>query len=116
MPHLIKAAPGLVIHLSSGLGRFGVARSTAYCASKFAVEGLNQALADEHPGSELITLAVGPGMVATEMLSAYLEGADLSCYMPPDRVGEGFAELIERAGPAWTGRSLDIEDFLPKAS
>ena len=112
LKHLVSAPPGIVINVSSGLGRFGVARSSSYCASKFAVEGFTQSLCDEYDGETLISLAMSPGMVATDMLSAYMDGADVSEHRAASDVALGFVRVIERAGPGWTGRSLNIEDFL----
>ncbi len=111
LPHLLVARPGAILNLSSGLGRFGVARSSAYCASKFAIEGFTQSLADEHPGEELVVLAVSPGMVATDMLRSYLETPDVSDHVAADDVARGFVQLIERLGPTWTGRSVEIADY-----
>jgi NAD(P)-dependent dehydrogenase (short-subunit alcohol dehydrogenase family) len=112
LPYLLRAAPGVLINLSSGLGRFGVRQVSAYCASKFAIEGFTQSLADEHPGTELVVMAVSPGMVATDMLRAYLDTQDVDAHLNPDRVGAGFVQLLEMANPGWTGRSVDIEEFL----
>ena len=112
LPHLLKSEPGVVLNLSSGLGRFGVREVSAYCASKFAIEGFSQSLADEYPGESLISMAVAPGMVATDMLKAFLDQDDVSSYLDPERVGEGFVELLKLADAGWTGRSLDIEEFL----
>ena len=112
LAHLLKAEPGLVINISSGLGRFGVAKVSAYCASKFAIEGFSQSLADEHPGTALVVMAVAPGMVATDMLRAFLDTPDVDSYLEPKQVGEGFVKLISGIDSGWTGRSLDIESFL----
>lgn len=112
LPALCQEGAGLVINISSGLGRFGVANSSAYCASKFAVEGFTQSLADEYAGSELVAVALSPGMVATGMLQNYLGEEDVSAYLDPNDVAAGISRLIEDATPAYNGRALDIDEFL----
>jgi len=112
---LLRAEPGVLINLSSGLGRFGVRQVSAYCASKFAIEGFSQSLADEHPGTDLVVMAVAPGMVATDMLRAFLDTPDVDAYLEPSQVGEGFIKLLSAADAGWTGRSLDIEEFIAPA-
>ncbi len=128
LPSLLEANPGVVLNLSSGLGRFGVARSSAYCASKFAVEGLSQSLADEHPGEQLVVLTVAPGMVVTDMLRAYLEDDDLSPaskraaeepeapgdlpLLSPEESAAGMVRILEGCAPGWTGRALDVAPYL----
>ena len=53
---LIEAGkPGSIIHISSQMGHVGGARRTVYCASKHAIEGLDQGDGDRpraarHPG------------------------------------------------------------------
>ena len=112
LPSLCASDSGLVINISSGLGRFGVANSSAYCSSKFAVEGFTQSLADEYSGSNLVAVALSPGMVATGMLKDYLQQDDVSDYLDPDDVADGIMQLIDASSPAFNGRALDIEEFL----
>ena len=63
LPHLLRAAPGVLINLSSGLGRFGVRQVSAYCASKFAIEGFTQSLADEHDITIAVAADIGSGIL-----------------------------------------------------
>ena len=112
LPHLSESEAGVLINISSGLGRFGVAKSSAYCASKFAVEGFTQALADECSGSSLTVVSLAPGMVATDMLKTYLEDDDVSAYLDPKDVASGIGRLLEDVSPAFNGRALDIDAFL----
>ncbi|MBR57190.1 MAG: oxidoreductase [Myxococcales bacterium] len=114
LPELTSGGMGLVINVSSGLGRFGVADSSAYCASKFAVEGFTQSLADEYPKEELVAVTLSPGMVATDMLRNYLGEEDVSQYLDPTDVANGILNIIDSAEPGWTGRALDIESYLRK--
>jgi NAD(P)-dependent dehydrogenase (short-subunit alcohol dehydrogenase family) len=111
LPALL-AARGKVIWLSSGLGRIGLPRFGAYCASKHAVEGLMKVAAAEHGPAGLTSVAVAPGMVQTEMLKAALLGGDVSAHTPPAVAGRAFARLVSELGPAHNGASLDLAPWL----
>jgi NAD(P)-dependent dehydrogenase (short-subunit alcohol dehydrogenase family) len=111
LPALL-ARKGKVIWLTSGLGRIGVPRFGAYCASKHAVEGLMKLAAVEHGAAGLTSVAVAPGMVRTEMLKAAMLGGDVSSHTAPEVAGRGFARLLAALGPAHNGQSLDIDPWL----
>ena len=66
LPHL-RAAKGSVLFISSGAGRRGVARATAYCATKGAVELLTKSLALEVAAAGVRVNAIAPGNVRTPM-------------------------------------------------
>jgi 3-oxoacyl-[acyl-carrier protein] reductase len=73
VPVMKKQGSGTIINISSALGAVGEANFSAYCASKFGVIGLTQAVADETEGSGIKVYAVLPGAVNTTIL----KGADL---------------------------------------
>ena len=47
IPHMKKSNPGLIINMSSIAGRVGWGLSTAYCVSKFGIEGFTDSLRRE---------------------------------------------------------------------
>ena len=50
LPGMERAGSGLVVHISSGLGRFTLPTAGGYCGSKFAMEAIMEAAAYElHP-------------------------------------------------------------------
>lgn len=106
LPPMIARKKGVVANFSSGWGRSTSPEVAAYCASKWAIEGLTQSLAQELPRG-MAAVAVNPGIIDTEMLqSCFGEGA--SHY--PDA-----SEWIRSAGPffagltaAHNGRSLTV--------
>ena len=57
---------GKIIVISSGAGKRGIARYAAYCASKFALVGFTQALAQEMAPHRVNVNAICPGLVDTE--------------------------------------------------
>ncbi len=57
---------GKIIIISSGAGKRGIARYGVYCASKFALVGFTQALAQEMAAHRVNVNAICPGLVDTE--------------------------------------------------
>mgnify|MGYP006110536869 CR=1 FL=1 len=65
--HMIsRGGNGKIISISSGAGKRGIARYAAYCASKFAIVGFTQALAQELASDKINVNAICPGLVDTE--------------------------------------------------
>ena len=65
--HMVgRGGPGKIITISSGAGKRGIARYAAYCASKFALVGFTQALAQELAPQRINVNAICPGLVDTE--------------------------------------------------
>lgn len=67
LPGMIARGSGIVVNLSSGVGRFAVEHYAAYVASKYAVEGLSKAVAKDLPAG-LACIPLSPGVVDTDML------------------------------------------------
>jgi NADP-dependent 3-hydroxy acid dehydrogenase YdfG len=65
--HLLKQPEAVLVNVSSVFGLTGIAYSTAYCASKFAVHGLNQSLMQEYVNTSLFIHSVHPGGVNTNI-------------------------------------------------
>ncbi len=107
LPAMIAAGRGVIVNFSSGWGRSTSPEVAIYCASKFAIEGLTQALALELPPG-LAAVAFNPGIIDTAMLrSCWADGA--ANYPRP-------AEWVKTAGPFLlklsakdNGKSLDVE-------
>ena len=76
LPAMIKQGSGVVVNLSSTWGRSVAAEVAPYCASKFAIEGLTQALAQDLPAG-LAAAPLNPGVINTDMLqSCFGDGAN----------------------------------------
>lgn len=64
----MMSSQGVIVNISSGWGRAGDSNVSAYCASKFAIEGLTQSMAKELPeGMAVVSLDPRDG-VRTPML------------------------------------------------
>lgn len=60
LPHFRAAKAGIVINISSGSGIYTLPMISAYCASKFAIEGFSEALAYELASQNIIVKIVEP--------------------------------------------------------
>jgi NAD(P)-dependent dehydrogenase (short-subunit alcohol dehydrogenase family) len=61
-PTMKRAGRGSVLNVSSRAGTMGVASEVAYCASKFALEGMSRALAQELGPCGIAVNTVTPGV------------------------------------------------------
>ncbi len=104
LPSMIEQNKGVVINLSSGWGRSTSPEVAPYCASKFAIEGLTKALAQELP-SGMAAIPLSPNTVNTSMLqSCFGEGAS---YSPgPEAWAKSVAPWILKLGPSQNGQSM----------
>lgn len=67
LPPMMERGSGIIVNFSSGWGRSTSADVAPYCATKWAIEGMTQALAQELPGG-LAAVALNPGIIDTDML------------------------------------------------
>lgn len=75
LPGMVERGKGVVVNFSSGWGRSTSPEVAAYCATKWGIEGLTAALAQELPAG-LAAVALNPGIIDTRMLrSCFGEGA-----------------------------------------
>ena len=106
LPAMIDNGRGIIVNMSSGWGRSTSPDVAPYCASKWAVEGLTQALSQELP-SGLAAVAVSPGVVDTEMLrSCWGESATAS--PSPEVWAKTAAEFLLSLYTEHNGQSLTV--------
>ena len=70
LPHMLQRKAGRIINIASAAGVRGLPGSPAYTASKFAVVGLTQALADEIVDKGVRVNVICPGPVKTELFDS----------------------------------------------
>lgn len=73
LPGMIENGWGRIIAISSVAGQKGVARGTAYCASKHGLIGLCRALAEETLATNVTVNALCPGFVRTPIVDRSVE-------------------------------------------
>lgn len=70
LPIMRDQKSGIIINISSGLGRFGIATNSAYVSSKFAVEGLTESISYELEPFGIRTIIIEPGIIKTNFLNS----------------------------------------------
>jgi NAD(P)-dependent dehydrogenase (short-subunit alcohol dehydrogenase family) len=71
------------VNFSSGWGRSTSPEVAPYCATKWAIEGLSRALAEELPAG-MAAVPLNPGIINTEMLQSCF-GEHASDYPGPEQ-------------------------------
>lgn len=104
LPAMIARGTGVVVNFSSGWGRSTSPEVAAYCCSKWGIEGLTQALAQELP-SGLAAVALNPGIIDTDMLRSTF-GAESSAYPDPAHWAIKVVPFLEKLGPQDNGQAL----------
>lgn len=69
LPTMLEQSSGSIINIASTAGERGFATGSAYCASKFAVIGMTEALMQEVRKSNIRVTALTPSTVNTELAS-----------------------------------------------
>jgi len=88
LPTMISQRSGMIINLSSVQGLQGRAYDGPYCASKFGVIGLSQAVADEVRSYGVKVQALMPAAVATPMWEQNLPAPMPGDALPPERLAD----------------------------
>jgi 3-oxoacyl-[acyl-carrier protein] reductase len=89
LPTMLEQSSGSIINIASTAGERGFATGSAYCASKFAVIGLTEALMQEVRKSNIRVTALTPSTVNTELASnAGLKIGDEDRMMQAEDVAE----------------------------
>jgi NAD(P)-dependent dehydrogenase (short-subunit alcohol dehydrogenase family) len=106
VPEMMERGSGVVVNWSSGWGRSTSSDVAPYCATKWAIEGLTQALAQELPEG-LAAVALNPGIINTEMLRSCLGGSAES-YPSPDEWAKRAVPYLLSLGTRHSGQPLTV--------
>jgi NAD(P)-dependent dehydrogenase (short-subunit alcohol dehydrogenase family) len=104
LPAMIARGSGVVVNFSSGWGRSTSPEVAAYCCTKWGVEGLTQALAQELPQG-LAAVALNPGIIDTEMLQSTF-GDSSADFPAPSAWAEKAVPFLEKLGTRDNGKAL----------
>jgi NAD(P)-dependent dehydrogenase (short-subunit alcohol dehydrogenase family) len=106
VPAMVERKQGVIVNLSSGWGRSVSPEVAPYCASKFAIEGLTKALAEELPPG-MAAVPLNPGIINTDMLrQAWSDGAN--AYPLPETWAKRAAPFILAISAKDNGHSLTV--------
>ncbi|MCK5211060.1 MAG: SDR family oxidoreductase [Cyclobacteriaceae bacterium] len=102
LPTMRKHGAGLIINISSIMGRIVIPFSTAYTASKFALEGYTESLRYELKGLGIDIAIIEPGGFGTNFFGSVMAPADtetLESYGSfkdtPEKMFAGFGEALQ---------------------
>jgi NAD(P)-dependent dehydrogenase (short-subunit alcohol dehydrogenase family) len=106
VPAMVAAGTGVIVNLSSGWGRSVSAHVAPYCATKWGVEGLTRALAQELPRG-MAAVPLNPGIIDTEMLRSAF-GVNASRFLGPDDWARDAVPFFLQLGPKDNGKALTV--------
>lgn len=104
LPAMIEKRKGVIVNFSSGWGRSTSPEVAPYCATKWAIEGLTQALAQELPHG-LAAVALNPGVIDTEMLRSCF-GAAAGGHSTATQWAETAVPFLAGISPGDNGKAL----------
>lgn len=106
LPQLNAVGNGVVVNMSSGWGRSTSPRVAPYCSSKWAIEGLSKAVAQEVSGNVAV-VALNPGIIDTAMLRSCF-GEAAGAHDTPEAWVERAVPRILALGPKDNGTSPSV--------
>lgn len=113
LPSMRERGSGCIVNLSSVSGRIASTPLGPYCASKFALEAISEALAQEVKALGIRVAIIQPGIIDTDMAGGIAHEIADSSYPHERRMAGLFrASLRAAAGPEIVGEKIRevIED------
>jgi len=104
LPAMVARRKGVLVNFSSGWGRSTSPEVAPYCATKYAVEGLTLALAQELPAG-MAAIPLNPGIINTDMLQSCF-GEDADSYPTAEKWAKKAVPFLLALGPKDNGKSL----------
>jgi NAD(P)-dependent dehydrogenase (short-subunit alcohol dehydrogenase family) len=106
LPGMIRRGKGVVVNFSSGWGRSTSPEVAPYCATKWGIEGLTVALAQELPAG-LVAVALNPGIIDTRMLRSCF-GEEADSYPTPKEWAKAAVPYLASLGIRHNGIALTV--------
>lgn len=100
-PHLVETK-GQLLNVASVAGTQGFAGGSAYCASKYGLNGFTDVLKLEGAPLGIRVLSLCPGAVATDIWGVVASDAEKAKMMGSDQIGELAAHMLA------TPRNIDL--------
>jgi len=98
LPTMRSQGSGIIINIASIAGKQGFPQWSAYCATKFAVLGMTQALAEEERSHGIKVMAICPGSVNTPIWDSLGDRVPASfnrqAMLPADTVADAVLQMI----------------------
>jgi NAD(P)-dependent dehydrogenase (short-subunit alcohol dehydrogenase family) len=106
VPAMVERRSGVIVNFSSGWGRSASPEVAPYCATKWAIEGMTRALAQELPKG-MAAVALNPGVIDTQMLRA-VWGESAAAYQDSEKWGRRALDFILQIGVKDNGEPLTV--------
>ncbi|MDB6034654.1 MAG: Oxidoreductase [Verrucomicrobiales bacterium] len=107
LPAMLRRKSGVVVNFSSGWGRSTDAEVAPYCATKWAIEGLTQALAQELPEG-MAAVPLNPGIIDTDMLRSCFGSSSAADYPDASEWARSAVPFLLQLGPKDNGLPLTV--------
>jgi NAD(P)-dependent dehydrogenase (short-subunit alcohol dehydrogenase family) len=108
LPAMVARKSGVIVNFSSGWGRSTSPEVAPYCCTKWAVEGLTRALAQELPRG-MAAVPLNPGIIDTDMLRSTF-GGDAGDYPTAQGWSEKAVAFLLQLGAKDNGQPLSVPD------
>jgi NAD(P)-dependent dehydrogenase (short-subunit alcohol dehydrogenase family) len=107
VPAMVARKSGVIVNFSSGWGRSTAVEVAPYCATKWAIEGMTQALAQELP-TGMAAIPLDPGIVNTDMLQSCF-GNSAGSYPTAEEWSRKAVPFLLKLGQKQNGQSLSVK-------
>jgi len=104
LPSMARKQSGVIVNFSSGWGRSASPEVAPYCATKWAIEGLTQSLAQELPEG-MAAVPFNPGIINTQMLRSCF-GPSAADFISPKEWAETAIPFLLGLRAGHNGQSL----------
>jgi NAD(P)-dependent dehydrogenase (short-subunit alcohol dehydrogenase family) len=105
VPLMLARQQGIIVNISAKWGRTAAPQAAPFCASKWAIEGLTQALAQELPAG-MAAVTFSPQAVHTQALEIIHGAEKAKNYIAPDSWAAQTIPVLLSICPEMNGRSL----------
>lgn len=109
VPAMIERRRGVIANFSSYWGRSVSPEVSLYCATKWAIEGLTRALAEELPHG-MAAVPLNPGIIHTEMLQSCF-GSQAAAYPDPETWAKKAVPFLLQLSGKDNGKPLTVPGF-----
>ncbi|MBA4186493.1 MAG: oxidoreductase [Planctomycetaceae bacterium] len=106
VPTMVKRGSGVIVNLSSGWGRSTSPGVAPYCATKYAIEGMTLALAQDLPRG-MAAVPLNPGIIDTDMLR-HAWGQEASSFPSPEQWAKKAAPFLLNLSAKDNGKPLSV--------
>ena len=111
LPEMVRRGSGAIVNIASSAGRVAVPNMAIYCATKFAVDALNQGMRMDLLGTAVRVTSVAPGLVETEFSDVRFRGDKERAAKPYENLTPLCAEDIAETRNLASSHNSVVEDL-----